>query len=148
MFKPALILAALCAATSAAQADAFVTRTADDSFDDVAFAVESAILAKGLVIDSVSHVGDMLERTKADVGSTVTVFDKANVYLFCSATLSRKVMEVDPLNIQFCPYAITVFQSPADPGKVTIGHRTFPEGAMQEVQSLLSDIVADAIGAE
>lgn len=147
MLKSALIAATLLSA-SVAGAEEFVTRTTADTFDDVAFAVESAIVGKGLVIDSVSHVGDMLERTKADVGGTVTVFDRANVYLFCSATLSRKVMEDDPMNIRFCPYAITVFQSPADPGMVTVGHRTFPDGAMQEVQALLSSIVTDALGAE
>ena len=80
-----------------------VTYETDDSFEDAIFALENAILDKGLVIDSVSHTGEMLERTKADVGGTVTLFEKADVYSFCSAALSRKVMEADPMNIRFCP---------------------------------------------
>lgn len=140
----ATALAALT--TTSAFADSFITRPTDDSFANTAFAVESAIVGKGLVIDSTSHVGDMLERTKGDVGSDVTVFNAANVYLFCSASVSRKVMEADPMNIQFCPYGITVMETPD--GVVSVGYRSYPDGAMQEVQDLLKSIVDDAIGAE
>ena len=123
-----------------------VTYETDDSFEDAIFALENAILDKGLVIDSVSHTGEMLERTKADVGGTVTLFEKADVYSFCSAALSRKVMEVDPMNIRFCPYDIFVMQQPG--AKVTVGFRTFPEGPMQEVQALLDGIARSATGLE
>ena len=123
-----------------------VTYETDDSFEDAIFALENAILDKGLVIDSVSHTGEMLERTKADVGGTVTLFEKADVYSFCSAALSRKVMEVDPMNIRFCPYDIFVMQQPG--AKVTVGFRTFPEGPMQEVQALLDGIARSAAGLE
>jgi uncharacterized protein (DUF302 family) len=142
MFR-ALAFAATLATAIPAQAE-MITTTVDGSFDDVAFALESAIVGRGLVIDYVSRVGDMLERTKADVGGTATVFTRADIYLFCSANLSRKVMEVDPMNIQHCPYGITVMETPDAPGKVTIGHRRFPDGAMQEVQALLTGIVAEA----
>ncbi|MDX5357793.1 MAG: DUF302 domain-containing protein [Rhodobacterales bacterium] len=143
MFR-ALAAAIVLAAASPASAE-FITRTVDGSFDDIAFAVESAIIGKGLVVDAVSHVGEMLERTKADVGATRTVFTQADVLSFCSASLSRKVMEADPANIQFCPYGISVFALPDQPGKVTVGYRSYPEGAMQEVQALLADIVSDAL---
>lgn len=139
----ALALAATLATTLPAQAE-MITTTVEGSFDDVAFAVESAIVGRGLVIDYVSHVGEMLERTKADVGGTMTVFTQADIFLFCSASLSRKVMEADPLNIQHCPYGIAVMETPDAPGKVTIGHRRYPDGAMQDVQALLADIVAEA----
>ena len=49
--------------------DAATTYTFDGAFDDATFAVESAIIGQGLVIDYVSHVGEMLNRTGADVGS-------------------------------------------------------------------------------
>jgi uncharacterized protein (DUF302 family) len=123
-----------------------VTYETDDSFEDAIFALENAILDKGLVIDSVSHTGEMLERTKADVGGTVTLFEKADVYSFCSAALSRKVMEADSMNIRFCPYDIFVMQQPG--AKVTVGFRTFPEGPMQEVQALLDGIARSAAGLE
>jgi len=105
--------------------------------------VESAIVGRGLVIDYVSHTGDMLNRTAADVGSDVKLFEAADVFLFCSAVVSRKVMESDPMNIAHCPYGIFVADRE---GQVTIGHRNYPEGAMQKVQALLDEIVREAVG--
>ena len=125
--------------------DGLVSYTTAESYDDVIFGLENAILDQGLLIDGISHVGDMLERTRADVGSDVVLFAKADVYSFCSANLSRKVMEADPMNIRFCPYDIFVAQMPDDPDHVIIGYRQFPEGAMQEVQALVDTIVRSAI---
>lgn len=141
-----LLAAALGITATLANADGIVTYSTQDSFEDVVFGLENAILDQGLVIDSTSHTGDMLERTKADVGSDVTIFTKADVYSFCSAALSRKVMEIDPMNIRFCPYDIFVSQRPGE--DVQIGYRTFPEGEMQEVQQLLDTITRAAIGME
>lgn len=115
----------------------------DGSFDEATFAVESAIIGKGLVIDHRSHVGEMLNRTGTDLGSTVKVFDNADIFLFCSAVLSRKVMEADPLNIAHCPYGVFVTDRE---GQVSVGYRQMPEGPMQEVQSLLDEIAREATG--
>jgi uncharacterized protein (DUF302 family) len=115
----------------------------DGSFDDATFGVESAIVGRGLVIDWTSHVGEMLERTRADVGSDVVIYDNADIFMFCSATLSRKVMEADPANIAYCPYG--VFVTDKD-GKVQVGYRNQPEGVMQDVQVLLDDIAREAAG--
>ena len=115
----------------------------DGSFDDATFGVESAIVGRGLVIDWTSHVGEMLERTRADVGSDVVIYDNADIFMFCSVTLSRKVMEADPANIAYCPYG--VFVTDKD-GKVQVGYRNQPEGVMQEVQALLDDIAREAAG--
>jgi len=143
----ALVLAAgLAVAASAGLANDVVSYTTDETFDDVVFGLENAILDQGLVVDGTSHVGDMLERTKKDVGSDITVFLKADVYSFCSAKLSRKVMEADPMNIRFCPYDIFIAQMPDTPDQTIIGYRAFPEGPMQEVQALLDTIVRSAIG--
>ena len=129
------------ATTSAAwAADAF-TYPFDGSFDDATFAVESAIVGQGLVIDYVSHVGDMLNRTGADVGSDTVIFTNADIFIFCSAVISRQVMEADPMNIVHCPYGIFVAEN--EDG-VMIGHRDYPNGPMQAVEDLLKDIVAEA----
>ena len=136
---------ALAAATMA-PAEGVVTYTVDQSFDDVVFGLENAVLGQGLVIDSISHTGEMLERTRADVGSDVTIFLKADIFSFCSASLSRKVMEADPMNVQFCPYDIFVLQFPDSPDQITIGYRAFPEGPMKEVEALLDDIAREAAG--
>lgn len=134
---------ALALVASPALAQDATVYTFDGSFDDATFGVESAIVGRGLVIDWVSHVGDMLARTGQDVGSDVTLFDNAEIYMFCSATLSRKVMEADPANIAFCPYSVYVAERE---GAVTVGYRNLPEGPMQEVQALLDEIAKEAIG--
>ncbi len=143
--KASLATFAMCLCLAAPlSAQDIVTYTTDQSFDDVAFGLESAILDEGLVIDATSHVGEMLERTRVDVGSDKVLFEAADVYSFCSASVSRKVMEANPMNITFCPYDIFVAQRPDDT-KVTIGFRAFPEGEMQVIQTLLSEISQEAI---
>jgi uncharacterized protein (DUF302 family) len=125
-----------------AYAEAPILKTYDGTFDDATFAVETAIVGKGLVIDYVSHTGDMLNRTAKDVGSDVTIFEAADIFLFCSATISREVMEEEPMNIQHCPYSIFVAERA---GEVMIGYRQYPDGAMQKVQALLEGIVEEAV---
>lgn len=141
VFAAALALSAL-----SAHAEGVVTYTVDQSFDDVVFGLENAVTGQGLVIDSVSHTGDMLERTRGDVGSDVTIFTRADIFSFCSASLSRKVMEADPMNVQFCPYDIFVLQMPDSPEQTVIGYRQFPEGPMKEVEALLDTITREAAG--
>ncbi|MEM9248875.1 MAG: DUF302 domain-containing protein [Pseudomonadota bacterium] len=121
--------------------DAF-TYPFNGTFEDATFAVESAILGEGLVIDYVSHVGDMLNRTAADVGSDETIFQHADIFLFCSAVVSRQVMEIDPMNITHCPYGIFVMETEEG---VIVGHKDYPDGAMQAVEDLMQQIVAEAM---
>ena len=139
--KRSVIFAVAFCAARAVQAQEAVTVPFDGSFDDATFAVESAILDKGLVIDSISHVSNMLNRTGSDVGSDKVIFKAADVFLFCSAVVSREVMEADPMNIVHCPYGVFVAENEEG---VMIGHRTYPEGPMQKVETLLSEIVAEA----
>lgn len=143
--KQAILAAALVFTAQVGAAQQVVTYTTDQSFDDVIFGLESAIIDAGLVVDSVSKVGDMLERTRADIGSDVVIYSNAEVYSFCSATVSRSVMEEDPMNIVFCPYGIFVAVMPDKPDETVIGFRQYPEGAMQQVQTLLDGIAKAAL---
>jgi uncharacterized protein (DUF302 family) len=118
-----------------------VTFPFQGSFDDASFAIENAIINRGLVIDFTSHVGDMLNRTGEDVGAEEDLFDNAQIFLFCSAAVSRRVMEADPMNIVHCPYGIFIAERE---GAVTIGHRDYPDGPMQEVEALLDAIILEA----
>ena len=137
-----LLSAMLLGLSTAAVADEPVTVPYDGSFDDATFAVESAIVNQGLVIDYVSHVGEMLTRTGADVGSDKALFKEADIFIFCSALVSREVMEINPMNIAHCPYGIFVAE---DAEGVMIGYRNYPDGEMQKVQELLATIVAEAV---
>lgn len=144
--KRFLLATALICGAQAAVAQGMVSYSTDQSFEDVAFGIESAIVGAGLVVDHVSHVGEMLERTREAVGSDKVIFTNADVYSFCSATVSRSVMEANPLNIVFCPYGIFVAELADKPGEVVVGYHKYPEGPMQEVQALLDGIVKEALG--
>src|SRR6056297_1742624 len=146
--KRLLATLALTFAASAVSAADLITYDTEQSFDDVTFGLENAILDAGLVIDHVSHTGDMLERTKGDVGSEVTLYLEADIYSFCSAKISRQVMEADPMNISFCPYDIFVMVRPDTRETTTIGFRSFPDGAMKQVEAMLDGIARAAIGLE
>lgn len=139
--KYALVSAIAFALPAMAHAEAPVVTPFDGSFDDATFAVETAIVGQGLVIDYVSHVGEMLNRTGEDVGSDTKIFSSADIFLFCSAVVSREVMEADPMNVAHCPYGIFVAETSDG---VMIGRRDYPDGPMEKVEDLLDGIIAEA----
>ena len=139
MIRP---LIALAVAALPAAADEIVTMPFDGTLDDADFVVTSAIESEGLVIDYVSNVGAMLSRTGADLGlGPSPVGEGARAYLFCSATVSRAVMEADPLNVAHCPYAIFVAEIG---GETVIGHKVYAAESMAPVNDLLAAIAATA----
>ncbi len=145
-----LFAVCLCAGPSIAQEpilqDGGVFYTTQDSLEDVVFGIENAIIGRGLVVDNTSHVGEMLERTRGDVGSEIVLYQGAQVISFCSAAVSRMAMEADPRNIQFCPYDIFAYALSDAPGETIAGYRAMPEGSMQNVEELLDGIVREALG--
>ncbi len=147
MLRLLAVLAVALAPLGAARAGGDVVSYATDaSFEDAVFEVETAIENRGMVIDYVSHVGEMLNRTAADVGAETDVFVAADVFLFCSSIHSRKVMEADPLNIAHCPYGIFVIQQAGEGAGVEIGYRRMPEGPMKDIEALLDEIAREAAG--
>lgn len=106
-----------------------------------------AIEGRGLVINNVSHVGDMLERTGRDLGGAAQLYGKAEVVEFCSARVSRDMMSADPHNIVYCPYSIAVYTLPGEAGQAYIAYRRPPlaKQGMPAVEKLLADIVKEAL---
>jgi uncharacterized protein (DUF302 family) len=142
MCKTLIALATSALLITPAFADELILTPTDMSFEDAAFAVESAIVGRGLVIDYTSHVGEMLERTREDIGSDVVLFTNANIYLFCSASLSRQVMEADWHNIANCPYGIQVIERPGE--QVVLGYVMRDAESMMPVNELLAELVDEA----
>ncbi len=121
-------------------------------FGDVKDSLVFAITGRGLVINNVSHIGEMLDRTGSAMGDAKRVFLKAEALEFCSATVSREMMEADPHNIVFCPYVIAIYVLPDEPKTVYVSYRKpDPVGspqsvkALQAVDKLLDGIVRDAL---
>ena len=143
----------VAASAWAGGADAYrVTYTSKDDFDTVKSAVMDAITSKGLVINTTSHISEMLERTGKDLGNAKPVFMQAESLEFCSATVSRMTMEADPHNIVFCPYVVAIYVLPNEPKKTYVSFRKpIPVGSkasrasLNEVEKLLRSIIEEAI---
>ena len=112
---PAIALAAslLAFPLTTAAANEVTTVTASDPFEDVAQQVEDAIINRGFAIDYHGFIGDMLKRTAADVGAKKKLYNDAEFFTFCSAVVSRDVMEADAADIAFCPYVVFVYEEAA-----------------------------------
>lgn len=120
-------------------------------YDDVWKGLEMALNERGLTISSVSHVGEMLERTGKELGRTKRIFGKANVMEFCSAVISRDMMEKNPHYIAFCPYQIMVYTLPDNEKKIYLSYRKLiwkdesGRAVLAPVEELLDSIIRDVI---
>lgn len=155
--KLPLVLALLAAAVAAptARAGGIENVEARAAFVDVKQDVADAIINRGYVIDYTARIGEMLDRTGADVGSTTKVYGGAETVQFCSAVLSRAMMEADPGNIAYCPYVIFYYERADNPGTVVVGYRPLDEtgaeasaAAKKTINALLAEIVREAAGAK
>lgn len=142
----ALSLAAAFAMPAAAQDDVTLYQ-ADMPFEDVASSVEEAIINRGYVVDYRGYIGEMLQRTAKDVGAKEHLYRNAEFFQFCSAVLSRQVMEENVGNIAYCPYIVFVYETEAEAGTVNIGYRHLPAGeGRDKVNELLDEIAREAAG--
>ncbi len=144
---------AMGAGFAAAESAGVTVYESQDSFDDVRQGVSDAIVNRGFVIDYEGRIGDMLNRTAADVGADKTVYEHADFLQFCSATLSRAAMEADPANIAFCPYVVFVYELADQKGTTHVGFRHLQGGgsadstkALDAVNALLDAIAKEAAG--
>lgn len=145
-------LAMAVALPGAALGQDLVSRTKKGTFDDVKFELTNAIVDRGLKVDHTGFIGEMLKRTGADVGSSKPLYKQAEYMTFCSAKLSRAMMEADTANIGLCPYVVFVYETVAKPGEIVVGYRVVPKrgsdaskAAIAEIDKLLDGIVADAV---
>ncbi|HSJ80162.1 MAG TPA: DUF302 domain-containing protein, partial [Thiobacillus sp.] len=124
---------------------------AQGAFQEVRDMLQIAIEGKGLKITNTNHIGEMLERTGKDIGETRKVYENAEQFEFCSATISRHMMEADPHSIVMCPYSVVVYQVPGDKN-VYLAYRkpaTTQNPALKkqlvELEKLLTEIIKDAM---
>lgn len=120
-------------------------------FDDVLAAVKLGIEERGLYINNVMNMGEMLTRTGKDLGAEEEIFTRAESVEFCSAVLSRQMTSEDPTRVINCPFIIAVYTLPARPETTFIAHRTIPEAqiaaspAMRAIAQMLSGIAEGAV---
>lgn len=142
---PGIAAAVLMSVAPAFAADDVMTATSGQPFADVVAGVESAIVNRGFHIDYHGFIGDMLKRTAGDVGATKAIYKDAEFFTFCSAVVSRKVMEAEAIDIAYCPYVVFIYEAEDKPGEIVVGHRKLPAGGERDqVNTLLDDIVTEA----
>ncbi|MEO8630881.1 MAG: DUF302 domain-containing protein [Betaproteobacteria bacterium] len=141
----------LAAGGTWAACDPVAELTAHGSFEDVKQMLVLAIENRGLVVNHQSNVGEMLLRTGNDLGASKQIYVRAEVLEFCSATLSRKVMEADHRLLAFCPYGIGIYVLPGEAERVHLVYRKLgttagvpASDALLKVDQLLHEIVQEA----
>ncbi len=148
MFRRPRLIAALTlslATSLSATADDVSTLTTDQTFEEAADSVRDAIINRGFNVDYNGHIGEMLDRTAQDVGATQKIFNGAEIFTFCSAVVSRDVMEHEARDIAYCPYVIFVYDEAGSDDGVVIGFRHLPSGgARDQVNTLLTEIIESA----
>jgi len=144
MRRPLALSALLFVTGSALAEDWMVRRQVDVSFAEARDAIVLGIENRGLVVNYTSHIADMLARTGADLGTNRPVFEKAEIIEFCSAGLSRRMMEADPHNIVLCPFSIAVYALPGETARSWVAYRK-PQGkAAPAIEALLGEIAGEA----
>ncbi len=148
-----LFLVSATAGAGVQVTDYMKSYSTDASFEEVREFLNLAITGRGIKINTVAHIGDMLERTGPDIGRTKQVFVKAEAFEFCTSVLSRDMMEASPHNIVFCPYVIAVYVLPDEPDTVYLSYRRpqlvgseASRAALGQVETLLDEIIGEAIG--
>lgn len=152
MKKIIVAVALLCSPALAFAAEAYtVLFKAQGTFTEVRNQVESSIEGKGLKINHSNKIAEMLERTGKDLGATKQVYENGEQFEFCSARISRNMMEADPHAIAMCPYIVSVYTIPNDKNvyiayrKPATSKNPALKKALADVDKLLTEIIKDAM---
>lgn len=152
MNKIIAVLSLLCMPVAGFAAESYtVLFKSHGTFSDVRDQVQSAIEGKGLKINNNSKIGEMLDRTGKDLGTTKPIYGQAEQFDFCSASISRKMMEADPHAIVMCPYLISVYTVPKDKHvyiayrKPAVTKNPALKKALAEVEKMMAEIIKDAL---
>lgn len=146
------LCALVCLPFSALAAEGYtVLFKTQGAFQNVRDSLQMAIEGQGLKITNTNKIAAMLERTGKDLGATRQVYENAEQFEFCSATISRRMMEADPHAIVMCPYSVAVYTIPGDK-TVYIAYRKPAASkspalkkALAEMEKLLTGIIKDAM---
>jgi uncharacterized protein (DUF302 family) len=131
-------------------ADEYAVYESESSFADVMDALKLAIEERGMYINNVIHMDEMLDRTGKDLGMDEQIYSNAHSVEFCSAVLSRKMTAEDPVRIVNCPFIISVYTLPDQPGTTFVAHRLISDAetersaVMREVADMLKAVAEGA----
>lgn len=128
-----------------AHADSAVVRlfVEGSDFRSAREALYEVIEAEGLVVGSVLPFGRMLERTGNGQANS---YEDAEIIQFCSAGLAHRMVDEDAGQMVFCPLAIALYVTVADPGVVVMAYRAPGDAspARRQAGELLARLVERA----
>ena len=143
-FLWSLLLLLSMAGPMRALADQYVSYSTDERFDDVMENIKMAIENRGMYINNVMNMSEMLERTGKDLGFEEQIYLKADSIEFCSAVLSRRMTAEDPRRMINCPFIISIYVLPTEPDKTYIAYRRLAgddaTGVMKDVMDMLREV--------
>ncbi len=146
------VLAGAVASHGAFGAGGYAVYTSESGFDDVLEGLKMAIQERGMYINNVMNMGDMLERTGKDLGMDTPLYEQAESIEFCSAVLSREMSSENPAHVVNCPFIISVYRLPQETETITyVAHREIPvdqveaSPAMAKVAEMLRSISEAAV---
>jgi len=121
-------------------------------YADLKETLEMAITDHGMVISKVFHISDMLQRTGKAIGAKKQVYNKGEILSFCSARLSRKMMEMNPEYISFCPFRISIYAVANDVNNIQLTYQsikssdpTIQKKVFYKINKLLETIVSEVL---
>jgi uncharacterized protein (DUF302 family) len=124
-------LTAVLALPNAQAGSGYAVHETSSSFADVMEGLQSAIQERGMYINNIMHMGEMLERTGKDLGLGEPIYLKAESIEFCSAILSRKMSQEDPARVVNCPFIVAAYVLAKDPGKTYVVYREIPKDQVE-----------------
>jgi len=152
MKKLLVVCALLCLPFSAQAAESYtVLFKTQGAYQDVRDNLQMAIEGNGLKITNTNKIAAMLDRTGKDIGETKVIYENSEQFEFCSATISRHMMEADPHSIVMCPYSVVVYQVPGDKNvylsyrKPAVTKNPALKKQLVELEKLLTEIIKDAM---
>jgi len=144
-------LASLPAASLAGPGEPqILSKTVQGRFADVLEGVTAAIQGHGLNITQVIPADEILSAAQGDSDPGPPVFHRARTVEFCSPHLSLRLVREDPQFLVLCPFAISLFELSASPGRVTVSYRnpdatekTRPGPTLNAVKTLMDALVTE-----
>jgi len=131
--------------------NAFSIYESESDFEDVVEGAKLAIQERGMYISGTVHMDEMLKRTGKDLGIHTKIYEKAQSIEICSAVLARKMTSEDPARIVICPFVLSIYVLPGEPGKTYVAYRAIPEdeirssAIMAEIAEMLKEVASAAI---
>lgn len=140
---PLMLISFLALPPTTIAGGAYAIYESENDFETVIDGAKMAIQERGMYINNLMHIDEMLERTGKDLGADEKIYEKAWSIEFCSAVLSRKMTSEDPSRIVNCPFILSIYVLPGEPDKTYVAHRTVSENEIEssEIMAEIADML-------